>query len=79
MKDPTMDITTPPTDRYRIVFTEIRTHELTISSDKPHNLEAWARDGWNAGAPGEGLTLIASTLTEVSVHPADDLPWKVAP
>lgn len=66
-----------PTDqRYRVVLTETRVYALEIATDKPDDLETWAREGWaQINAAPDELKLVDTRLEKVSITPADALPW----
>ncbi|MGC0749335.1 hypothetical protein, partial [Escherichia coli] len=73
-------MTTKATDtsqRYRILLTEVRVYAIEISSETEHDLEAWARDGWQPGIDNPDLELVESRLEAVTVTKADLMPWGV--
>ncbi|MFG1225261.1 hypothetical protein [Xanthobacter wiegelii] len=69
---------TATSQRYRILLTEVRVYAIEISSETEHDLEAWARAGWQPGTDNPDLELVESRLEAVTVTKADALPWGIS-
>ena len=70
-------MTTEPNQLYRILLTEVCVYAIEIYSETEHDLEDWARQGWQPGQDNPNLELVETRLEAVTVAKADALPWAI--